>query len=257
MKRIVCAIISILLLASLCACSDSVPENRINSRDDVPGSVIGVLEDTAAVAYAEKRGTVRVCGSGDELVAALKAGSVDCAVVDDSIAEKLVRGQHKLTLLEEPLISAGFCFAVARENADLTAAVNDALSQLTDSGVLQDIIDGYFDGGKYVYTSPEDLDRSKGTLTLAVGSDFPPYKRTDMNGDPVGLDIDVARAVCDILGLDMKVSVVTDDSLISTVMHGNAHFALGGLFESEARSELIDYSDPYVTCTQRIIVRKK
>ena len=50
---------------------------------------------------------------------------------------------------------------------------------------------------------------------------------------------------------------MTDESLISTVMRGGAHFELGGLYVSEVSSELVDFSDPYVTCTQRIIVRKK
>ena len=256
MKRILCALLCALFLTALPACSGSVPASGIASRDDVYGSVIGVLSDTAAVAYAENRGTVKKYATREELTAALKAGSVDCAIVDDSIAGRFVRGQGRLELLEEPLISAGFCFAIAKENADLTDAVNGALSQLEESEVLEDIVNSYFNGGRHPYKSPEGIDRSKGTLTLAVGADFPPYKMTDSDGEVKGLDIDVARAVCDLLGLDMEVSVITNESLISAVMHGSAHFALGGLFDSDAGSELVDFSDPYVICTQRIVVRK-
>ena len=255
MKRLICAVLCALLIAGLAGCG-SVPASGIASRDDVPGSVIGVLSDTAAVAYAETRGDVHKYATREQLVSALKSGTVDCAIIDDSIAKRFVRGQLKLELLEEPLISAAFCFAIAKENADLTEAVNGALRQLKDSEVLEDIIDGYFSGGKYVYRSPEDLDRSKGTLTLAVGIDFPPYKVTSSDGEITGLDIDMARAVCDLLGLDMEISVITNESLVSAVMHGRAHFALGGLYDSEAGAEMVDFSDPYVTCTQRIVVRK-
>ena len=256
MKRIICTFICAILIVGLAACSGSVPESGIASRDDVPGSVIGVLSDTAAAAYAESRGDVHKFATREQLVSALKTGLVDCAIVDDSIAKRFVRGQFRLELLEDPLISASFCFAIAKENADLTEAVNGALRQLEDAEVLKDIINGYFHGGKYVYKSPSDIDRSKGTLTLAVGKDFPPYKVTSSDGEITGLDIDVARAVCDLLGLDLDISVITNESLISAVMHGSAHFALGGLYYSETGSELVDFSIPYATCIQRIVVRK-
>jgi len=256
MKRIFCAAMAFLILFSLCGCSNSAPQSTIFSRDDVEGSVIGVLSNTAAGAYAATRGEVRYYESREELVAALKAGTVDCAVADVSTAPSLVKHQRKLMLLDEPLISAGFCFAVAKENADLTSDINSALSQLAASGTLQRITDNYFSKSSYSYESTLNTENSAGTLTLAVGSDFPPYKTTLEDGSFAGLDIDVARAVCDILGLDLEIKVITGESLISAVMYGRAHFALGGLYASDTNLEKVDFSDPYTTCTQMIITRK-
>lgn len=261
MKRKLCALLTILLVLPLCSCAKNIPANTVMSGDDVAGSKAGVFTNTVSGFFSSQSdANVRSFDTRDELLASLKIGTLDCAVIDSANVDSFVKHQHKLKILEDPLVSVGICFAVAPENADLTEDINLALAALTESGTLQKIRNSYFDDSDYVYESPEDIDRSTGTLTLAVGADFPPYKTTDENGNPAGLDIDVARAVCDQLGLGLEVSVLKQagrEELIEEVMYGRAHFAAGGVYADDRDSGRVDFTDSYADCTQMIVVRKK
>ncbi len=119
----------------------------------------------------------------------------------------------------------------------MTEAVNGALAELAGDGTLQEIIDSYIVGTDYKYVSPEDIDLSAGALTLAVDAAFPPYEYTAEDGEIAGLDIDVCRAVCDLLGVDLEVTVVDSDKLGTTVQFGKADLAMGRLAENESEAE--------------------
>ena len=261
MKRTICALLTIFTLLSLCACSGKAPENTVLSGEDVAGSKVGVFRNAVSGFFSsESDATVRDFDSQDELLASLKVGSLDCAVIDANEVGSFVKHQHALKVLDDPLVSVGICFAVALENADLTKDINKQLAALTESGLLEKLTDHYFNGGDFVYESPEELDRSAGTLTLAVGADFPPYKTTDESGNPAGLDIDVARAVCDRLGLGLEIVVLKNagrEALLDEVIYGRAHFAAGSVYADEEDESRVGFTDPFAECTQMIVVRKK
>ncbi|MBQ6949091.1 MAG: transporter substrate-binding domain-containing protein, partial [Firmicutes bacterium] len=51
-------------------------------------------------------------------------------------------------------------------------------------------------------TSLDDI-KAKGQLILGLDDSFPPMGFKDENGNIVGFDIDVAKAVCEILGVEL------------------------------------------------------
>ena len=253
MKKIFCAATACLLILGLCSCS-GMPVNTVFSAEDAKGTNIGVLSDTAAVKYAAEQGAVHSYSAADTMMKDLKNGVIDCAVMDIGPAAVLVKKTSRTTQLNEFFAHEDFCFAIAKENADLTKAVNSALQQLENNGVLQKIIDGYIFGTGYKYVSPEKTEEFTDSLTLAVGDEFAPYKYTD--AEIKGLDVDVAKAVCDILGVDMKIIEVGSADLISSVLLSKADMALGGLTGQEKDAERVDFSNKYVTLSLSIIVRK-
>jgi polar amino acid transport system substrate-binding protein len=130
-----------------------------------------------------------------------------------------------------------------------------ALARLREDGTLQALTDKYVSGVPFEYVPPESAGQTAGTLTFADSADFPPYQYAE-DGVPSGLDVDVARAVCDILGVAVEFSVVQSDRLVTAVQFGKADFAAGGLYQNDADLELVDFTAPYTTCTQAILVRK-
>ena len=66
----------------------------------------------------------------------------------------------------------------------------------------------------------------------------------------------MAQAVCDILGYDLEVSDMEFDSIITAVQSGKADIGVAGMTVTEERLKNIDFTDPYTTATQVIIVRK-
>ena len=251
--------LSLLLLAAFVVllapgCRDNSPPNQVNSIDDVNGKVIGAIDGSPSVRLADELGTARALRSGDELMSSLRAGTVDCVVMEKTAAEEIVARTQGVRILSDPLIEYDLRFAVAKENAELLKAVNSALAALGANGTLSGLRDKYFAGGDYTYTPPKGVTAHPGYLTLALPPDSPPYSTMDANGVFSGLDVDVAHAVCDYLGVELKIIDYDAAELVTAVWFGRADLALGWL-PSEGQ-ELVNISDPYASAVHVVIVRK-
>ena len=240
----------------LAACGARAVPNTVNDEADLYGAKIGVVTGSAASVYAAPYGTMTMYLAAETMLVEVKNAVIDCAVMDEGLAKSTIKQVSGLKILRDPLAEDDFRFAIAHENPDLAEAVNASLDALREDETLQNIIDGYMLGTDYKYTSPEDVDRSNGTLMLAVDGSFPPYSFDNGAGRIVGIDIDVARAVCDRLGVELEVTVVDRGDLVKTVQFGKADFSLGGITENEADAELVSFSEPYTHCIQVIVTRK-
>ncbi len=256
MKKIILAALAIAVLLGAAGCGGKASPNKVYSSEDLTGKDIGVVADSAGTVYAAGYGSLHTYQSAETMLVDLKNDILDCAVADLEVARAAIRKVRGLEILDEPLVEAELCFAVAKENPDLTEDVDKALKTITDAGILEDIVTGYEDEEGFRYGSPSDVDRSAGTITVAFDGAFPPYSYDDGSGNIVGLDVDVARAVCDYLHVDMEIAVVPREELVTTVQFGKADLSLGGVTNNEEDAELVDFSMPYAGCTQVIVVRK-
>ena len=255
MKKVLFGILAAAIVLMSAGCGSGNVPNGVLEPQDVEGKRIGVLSFSASKKYAEAFGEAVSFSEQDTLLDELKRGAIDCAVMDASKTSGIASKKSGLKILDDTLIEADYCFAVAKENADLTRDINSALQKLSAAGVLSGIHDRYTGGGDFEYTPPE-VTSPKGTLTLAVTSDFPPYSYVDEDGEIAGIDIDIARAVCAEIGVTLEIQEADAAALITTVQYGKASFALGGIYMTEADKELVDFSVPYVKSVQVIVVRK-
>ena len=67
----------------------------------------------------------------------------------------------------------------------------------------------------------------------------------------------MAQAVCDILGMELKIEDMEFDSIINAVTSGKADIGVAGMTVTEDRLKSVDFSDSYTTATQVIVVRAK
>jgi polar amino acid transport system substrate-binding protein len=256
MKKFIVLTVVLTALLHLTGCAGNMAANTVFSGDDLKDKKIGVAKNTAATYYADGYGTLQQYDSSETMLVDLKNGGIDCAVMDEALAKSLTKKVAGLKILPQPLVETEFRFAIAKENPDLLEAVNAALKELKESGTLQKIIEGYQPGNDYRYVSPENIDLSHGTLTLAVDAAMPPYSYYDSQNLPAGLHIDIARAVCDLLQVAMDVSVVGSSDLVLTVQYGKADLSLGGAADDEENAKLAVFSNPYTTSTQVIVTRR-
>lgn len=262
MKKITAIALSLCMTLALAACGSKVPANTVHSIDDLPGKTIGVQLGTTGDIYAsdyESEGsTIERFNKGNDAVQALVQGKIDCVIIDEQPAKAFVANTKGLTILEEPFAEEDYAICVAKENAELTAAINEALAQLKADGTLENIVKNYIGDdtkGKFPYESPADVDRSNGTLVMATNAYFEPYEFYD--GDKVvGIDADMAQAVCDVLGYELKIEDMEFDSIISAVQSGKADMGVAGMTVTEDRLQSIDFSDSYASSKQVIIVRQ-
>jgi len=255
MKRFFCFLLAAQIIALLAGCRAAPPPNRVHTLEDVAGSIIGVMGGTPSERLASERGVARAFSSSEELIYHLVEGTIDCAVMEASVAAELAANNNNIRVLSEPLLVYDLHFAVPRENDELLAAVNSAIATLRGNGTLRNLRDKYFSGRRYNYVSPDSADRPKGTLTLALPPDSPPFSVKDAEGGFSGLDIDVARAVCDVLGVELQIIEYDAWELVTAVRHGRADLALGWL-PSEGEEQMIHISDPYSDAGHVVVVRR-
>lgn len=95
----------------------------------------------------------------------------------------------------------------------------------------------------------------EGVLTMATNAYFPPYEYYD--GETiVGIDAEIAAAVADRLGLTLVIEDVAFDSIIGGVQSGKYDIGCAGMTVTEERLQSVNFTTPYATGIQSIIVRE-
>ncbi len=263
MKKITAMAFAVVMAAVLTACgASSVAPNSVFSADDLPGKSIGVQLGTTGDIYAsdyETEGsTIERYNKGADAIQALKQGKVDCVIIDEQPAKAFVEKNSDLTILDEEFALEEYAICLSKENKELTDSINGALAELKADGTIDSIIANYIGDdtkGKSPYTSPEGTDRSNGTLTMATNAAFEPYEFYS-NQQIVGIDAELAQAICDKLGYELKIEDMEFDAIINAVTSGKADFGMAGMTVTEDRLLSVDFSTPYTTATQVIVVRK-
>ena len=99
------------------------------------------------------------------------------------------------------------------------------------------------------------IDGEGKVLVMATNAEFPPYEYHD-GGDIVGIDVEVAEAIAGKLGMTLEVEDIAFDSIIPELESGKADIGVAGMTVNEDRLKNVDFTDPYTTASQVIIVKE-
>ncbi len=94
-------------------------------------------------------------------------------------------------------------------------------------------------------------------VTYKVGTEasFPPFEYVE-NGQYVGFDIDLIKEIGKLKGFDVEVIDISFDSLIPSLTTGNIDIIAAGMTITEDRQKVVDFTIPYYSGDQSILVRK-
>ena len=239
MKKLVALALGTVMAVSMTA---GVSAATVESKDDLKNATIGVqlgtTGDIEASEYEADGATVKRYSKGSEAIQALMAGQIDCVIIDSQPAQKFVENADGLKILDEPFVEEEYAICLKKGNDELLDKINGALKELKEDGTVDDIMNNYIGDniGETPYESPEDVDRSNGTLVMATNAEFEPYEYRD--GDEiVGID-------------DMEF-----DAILAAVQSGKADFGAAGMTVTEDRLESVDFTDTYANASQVIIVK--
>lgn len=101
----------------------------------------------------------------------------------------------------------------------------------------------------------------EGKLIMSTNAQFPPYEMVadgeGFNGTGFeGIDVEIASAIADKLGLELQIDDMDFDSALVAVQNDAADVVLAGLSYSEERDEVLDFTDSYATGVQVVIVKE-
>ena len=144
--------------------------------------------------------------------------------------KKIVAGILIMTMA----LSMSACGAKQEEAAAASSAKSEVAESAEASGDLTTVVGG--------------------ELHMATNAAFPPYEMTDDAGGYEGIDVEIATAIAEKLGLELVVDDMDFASVIAAVQSGKADIAMAGLTVNEERKQNIDFTDSYATGVQVIIV---
>lgn len=249
---------SIMFVLTLTGCG--TPPNTVFSVDDLAGKKIGAQLGTTGYIYAEDEidgATVEPYNKGADAVQALKQGKIDAVIIDSEPAKVFVEKNDSLKILDDPFVEEEYAIAYKKGNDELGEKLDDALSQLKEDGTLDEIVSHWIgdEADQVSYTPDESVPHDNGTLVMATNAEFPPYESLD-GDNVVGIDADIMQAVCDVLGMELKIDNMEFDSIIAAVNSGKADVGVAGLSVTPDREENVSFTQGYATTTQVVIVRK-
>ena len=93
-----------------------------------------------------------------------------------------------------------------------------------------------------------------GKLTMSTNAAFPPYEMTTDTGDFEGIDIEVAGAIAEKLGLELQVDDMDFDAALLAAQNGKSDMVMAGVTVTDERLKVMDFSDTYAEGIQSIIV---
>ena len=95
-----------------------------------------------------------------------------------------------------------------------------------------------------------------GKLIMSTNAAFPPYEMTTDDGGYAGIDVEIAQAISDKLGLELVIDDMEFDSALLAVQQGKSDIVMAGVSVTEDRLLVMDFSDTYTTAVQVVIVKE-
>ena len=98
----------------------------------------------------------------------------------------------------------------------------------------------------------------EGSKTYIVGTsaDYPPFEWIDSNGNYVGLDMDLMRAIATLEGYQVEFRDIGFDSLIPALQSGKIDIIAAAMNSTSERAKIVDFTDAYWKADQPIMVKK-
>jgi len=95
--------------------------------------------------------------------------------------------------------------------------------------------------------------RNSGKMVVYTDPNFAPFEYL-ADGKPVGVDIELARAIAAELGAEVSFKEASFDSILMAIKGGKGDIAISGFTITDERKESVDFSIPYIKSVQYLIL---
>lgn len=96
----------------------------------------------------------------------------------------------------------------------------------------------------------------EGKLIMSTNAEFPPYEMTTDDGGFAGIDIEIAQAIAEKLGLELVIDDMDFNAALLAVQNSKSDIVMAGVTVDPDRLKVMDFSNSYATGVQVIIVKE-
>ncbi len=247
--------------------------SSVRSLADLQGKRVGIVAGTVAV--SEKDHAVAQFQTREQLLDGFRPAGLDAAFLDADFAAWYLHEHPKLGLRLVPDFVPrerwNMALAVRAQDAPLLIAINRALAQLAETGELRQVYAEHgvpyrppFTGSARRDQAPETWRRVRDRGELVVSMDPANLPYSAARADRPGLDVELARALADRLGVRLRIDWldVHRETPVGELLEGRCDLVFGEAIDANAVADdeplagKVLYSRPYYT-TGYVLVRRK
>ena len=97
--------------------------------------------------------------------------------------------------------------------------------------------------------------QDRGQLVVGLCAEYPPFESRDAaTNAPVGFDVDLANALGQKLGVQVKIADAAWEGLLGGILKGDYDVLITAMSKEEAAAESVNMSDPYYDLAEVIVV---
>lgn len=105
-------------------------------------------------------------------------------------------------------------------------------------------------------TTTDDTDNEKPTLKVGMELAYPPFETSDLEGNPTGVSVDIAKAFAEYIDYDLEIENTNWSGLIPALQTKSVDMVISSMTITEERAKSVDFSDPYARALLALIVPK-
>ena len=201
---------------------------------------------------------IRLLDNFGASVQALIAGDVDLVLVDAASGRGYIGANpEKLRIVGDALATEDFGF-IFTPGSQWTEPFNAAIASMKADGYLD-----YLNARWFFLTDPnaDDIydqlpDMGGAELVAVTGNDYIPLNFIDpASGEAVGWEYDAVNEICRRLNCVVNWQVTAWEAMIQAVADAQFDVGMDGITITAERAQVVDFSDPYMTSQQFMLVR--
>jgi ABC-type amino acid transport substrate-binding protein len=217
-----------------------------------------------------KVGDVKLYEDDNQTLSELANGRVEVVITDRLVGLNGIQkgGYGNLRLAGDLLYQELCAVAFHQEDDSLRQAINQGLDAIIENGTYaliskkyfgRDILEG-LNRPVTVINDEEATDgtwnkiKEKGVATFAMSGGYPPFNYYNENNELTGFDVEIARAVCEYLGVKYEPITTAWDGIIEGLRAKRYDGVWGSMAITDQRLEIVDFSDPYYISGAQLIV---
>lgn len=257
MKKITVAALSIAASLMLFGCG-AKKQISITSAKDLEGKAVGCQAGTTGELYLQeevKDAKVKSFKTGIDAAMALKNGAIDAIVIDELPALEIVRRNPTLTIVNDKFAEEEYAVAVRKGNTELLNSINTAISKAKSDNTYLTLINSFMPiNGEIKIPEIPAIATDSTKLRMGTNAAFPPFEYIEGN-DIVGFDASMGTLIANECNKQLEIVNMNFDSLIAALQSSAVDFVAAGMTATDERRKNVDFSEPYYTSNQVIIIR--
>ncbi len=257
MKKKIIPLLCLFIILGLASCAKK-KQVSINSVDDLKGLTVGCQAGTTGELFLTdeiENVNVKSFKTGIDAALSLKNGAVDAVVIDELPAKEIVKRNSDLKTLDIKFFNDEYAIAVRKGDSDLLSSINNTIASMRANGTYENLVNAFMplDGNIVL---PEDVVTNFTTvIKMGTNAAFPPFEYTE-GTKIVGFDASMAQLIARDCERKLEIVDMNFDGLIAALQSGAIDFIAAGMSATDERRKNVDFSEPYYTSNQVIIVRK-